>query len=188
MRCEWDHLIWAIDPGKKQADLALEQHLSECPSCRQEWESLQRAVTLLGQAGNATPPLAFGATVMARIAAESQAAAVSRASAINYAVLASVLTLAGGFIVGLAAASYVLVDVVSSPEAVVMGVLVSAASCANALMTLLAVVRALLVAARNFPLEATSAAFVCLLVMVGGSIAVWASRSFPGPARPGGRP
>jgi hypothetical protein len=165
-----------------------EAHLASCPSCGEQWSSLSRALTILSEARDAAPPATFRDVVMARVATESRAAASGRARTANFAMLSSVLVLAGACIVGLAAVYSLLVDVVGSPESLLVSVLIAAATCANALMTVLAVARAVLVAARNVPPEVAAAACVFLSAVVGGSIALWASRPGAGSVRPKARP
>ena len=179
MQCESDRNLFLLEPRQGQADPELVNHLASCPSCSRQWESLQRALTVLGQAGDATPPAAFSDLVMARIASESRGYVADRARAANFTLLASVLALAGAGVVGVVVAGSVLGDVINSPGTLLVGALLAAASWANGLLTLLAIARALLVAARVVPPEVAVAGCVCLFSLVGGSVAIWTRRFVP---------
>jgi predicted anti-sigma-YlaC factor YlaD len=55
----------SLDPGEARS---LEEHLSQCSTCREEWEAMQRLSRLLTDAPLMDPPPGFADRVMQRLA------------------------------------------------------------------------------------------------------------------------
>ncbi len=153
----------------------MKSHIASCASCAKEWESLNRALEAIAEAGQTEPPADFTEAVMARIAVESQALAMEQRRASNTAVVAAVAAMAVAVLVGLIVTWSVVTGLAGSPESVLVAFFMAMASCANTVLALWAMLRALVIAARNAPFEAVAAACGLLYALAALSLAIWAN-------------